>query len=90
MAYLDVLLTKDGYFCVAPPWEVQEGDLVYMPDALTGLPRLAEVIAVSTDEKDGKHIKQIEKYVGGSLPRITGKASVHQIEWEDDDSVSER
>ena len=90
MVYLDVLLTKDGYFCVAPPWEVKEGDLVYLPDVLTGMPRLAEVIAVSTDKKDGKHIKQIEKYVGGTLPRITGKASVCPIEWEDDDSVSER
>lgn len=81
--YIDVLLTKDGYFCVAPPWTVKEGDLIGLPDALNGGQKLCEVIAVSTDETDGDHIKMIEKYIGFSLPRITAKYFKSEAEWNE-------
>lgn len=80
--YIDVLLTKDGYFCVAPPWVVKVGDLVSLPDALDGKDKLCEVIAVSTDEVDGDHIKMVEKYIGFPLPKITAKYFKSEVEWD--------
>lgn len=80
--YIDVVLTQDGVFCVAPPWKVKEGDLIGLQDALTGKEELKEVIAVSTDDTDGDHIKMVEKYVGYPLPRITAKYSKSEVEWD--------
>ena len=82
MDYIDVVLTKNGVFCVAPPWVVKEGDLVGLPDALTGKTEIQEVVAVSTDEKDGDHIKMVEKYIGYPLPRITAKYLKSEVEWD--------
>ena len=81
--YIDVLLTKDGYFCVAPPWMVKEGDLIGLPDVINGGQKLCEVIAVSTDETDGDHVKMIEKYIGFPLPKITAKYFKSEAEWND-------
>ena len=88
-SYIDILLTKDGYFCAAEPWTINEGDLVCLPDALMG-DKFKEVVAVATDSKDGDHIKQIEKFIGHPLPRITAKAKIYPIVLEDDNDVSER
>ena len=82
--YIDVILTQNGSFCVAPPWTVKEGDLVGLPNALTGANELQEVIAVSTDEKSGNHIKMVEKYVGCPLPRITAKYFKNEVDWDED------
>ena len=84
MIYIDILLTKDGYFCVAPAWVVKEGDLVWLPDALNGENKVREVIAVATDEKDGDHIKMLEKYIGYPLPKITAKCNKSEVVWNDD------
>ena len=52
--YIDIVLTLDGMFCVAPPWAIKEGDLVCLPDALNGEPGMHEVISVATDSVDGE------------------------------------
>ena len=80
--YIDVLLTKDGYFCVAPPWTVKEGDLVTLENAITGeTPQ--EVIAVSTDEVGGDQVKMLEKYIGYSLPRVTARYLKDEVKWDE-------
>lgn len=81
--YIDILLTKDGYFCVAPAWVVKEGDLIVLPNAVTGDNGIREVISVATDEKDGDHIKLIEKYTGYPLPKITAKYYKNEVEWNE-------
>ena len=58
--YIDVVLTANGVFCAAPPWVVKVGDLVCLPNALTGKNEALEVVSVATDSVDGEHIKQIE------------------------------
>ena len=81
--YIDILLTKDGLFCVAPPWVVKEGDLVCLTDALSGEPKIREVVSVVTDEKDGDTQKLIEKYIGYPLPRIAAKYLKSEVEWDE-------
>ena len=80
--YIDVLLTKDGYFCVAPPWTVKVGDFVNLPDTLDGSDKLREIAAVSTDDVDGEHIKMIETYIGYPLPKITAKYFKSEVKWD--------
>lgn len=86
MNYIDILLTKDGYFCVTPAWTVKEGDFICAPNAL-GDNKPREVVAVATDEVGGVHFKMIEKYIGYPLPRITEKYSVQSVFWEDENDV---
>ena len=81
--YIDILLTKDGIFCAAPSWVVNEGDLICLPDALTGDNKIREVISVATDKADGDHTKLIEKYIGYPLPRITAKFLKSEVEWNE-------
>jgi hypothetical protein len=80
--YIDIVLTANGVFCVAPPWVVKVGDLVCLPNGLTGKDEMLEVVSVSTDGVDGEHIKQIEKYIGYPLPRITAKYLKSEVEWD--------
>lgn len=79
--YIDIVLTKSGVFCVAPAWVVKEGDLVSLTNAVTGADEILEVVAVSTDEKSGDHIKMLEKYIGYPLSRITAKYLKSEVEW---------
>ena len=79
--YIDIVLTLTGVFCVAPPWVIEEGDLVSVPDVLTGKPKMLEVISVATDSVGGDYITQIEKYVGGKLPKIIAKHKKSEVEW---------
>lgn len=81
--YIDILLTKAGYFCVAPPWVVKEGDLICLPDAVSGENKTLEVVAVATDEVDGDHIKLLEKYIGYPLPKIKAKYHRNEVEWDE-------
>ena len=82
--YIDILLTKDGYFCVAPAWVIKEGDLICLPDAVrSGEDKIREVISVATDEKDGDHIKLIEKYIGYPLPKIHAKYNKREVLWNE-------
>ena len=82
MEYIDIVLTQDGVFCVAPPWTVNVGDLVCLPDVLKGTPRILDVISVATDATDGEHIKMLEKFVGYPLPKITAKYLKRGVDWE--------
>lgn len=81
--YISILVTKDGYFCVAPPWMVKEGDLICLPDVITGEDKIREVLSVATDEVDGEFATMIKKYVGGELPRITAKFNKSEVEWNE-------
>lgn len=85
--YIDILLTKEGYFCVAPPWEVKVGNLVCLPDAVTGKDKILEVVSVVTDDADGDCVKMIETYIGYPLPKITVKYSKKDMEWGENDVV---
>lgn len=81
MNYMDILLTLDGYFCVAPAWLVNEGDYICAPNGLDdNKPR--EVISVVTDKDDGSYAKMIEKYIGYPLPRITAKYTKVEVKWD--------
>ena len=79
--YIDIVLTLTGVFCVAPPWVIKEGDLVSVPDVLTGEPKMLQVLSVATDSVGGDYITQIEKYVGHDLPRITAKYQKSEVDW---------
>lgn len=79
--YIDIVLTQDGYFCVAPAWVVKVGDFVCVPDALGGDNKIREVIAVATDEADGDCVKMVKKYIGYDLPKITAKYQKSEVEW---------
>ena len=81
--YMDIVLNKDGSFCIAPPWSIKEGDLIYLADELTGEGKVREVVAVATDAVDGDHIKLIEKYIGYPLPRITAKYLKSEVAWDE-------
>ena len=81
--YIGILLTKNGYFCIAPPWVVKEGDLVCLPDAVSFESKILEVIAVATDEVDGDHIKMLEKYIGYPLPKIKAVCRRREVEWDE-------
>lgn len=81
--YIDIVLTANSVFCTAPAWVVKEGDLVSLPNAVTGKDEVLEVIAVSTDEKGGDHIKMLEKYIGYPLPRATAKYFKSEVEWDE-------
>lgn len=81
--YISIVLTLDGMFCIAPPWEVKVGDYVGLPDGLNGMDKMREVVAVATDSKDGEHIKLIEKYIGYPLPKITAKYFKSEVEWDE-------
>ena len=80
--YIGIVLTIDGQFCVAPPWAVNEGDLISLPDALSGKREIREVISVVTDSTDGEYIGMLEKYTGCPLPRITAKFTKSEVEWD--------
>ena len=82
--YIDAVLTVTGAFCVAPPWSVEVGDFIGLENVLTGKIDMLEVVAVSTDEKGGEHIKMLEKYIGRPLPRITSKYKRSEVLWDED------
>lgn len=78
-SYMSVLVTKDGYFCSAPPWSVKEGDYVSLPSIEN---RPHEVVSVVTDEKNGDFVKMIEKYIGYPLPKIHAKYHKSEVVWD--------
>ena len=79
--YIDIVATKDGYFCAAPAWEIKEGDLISIPAMLNDKPH--EVMSVATDSIDGPFIKMIEKYIGYPLPRVGVKYHKSEVVWND-------
>ena len=82
LEFIDIVLTQNGTFCVAPPWVIKEGDYVCLPNFITGKDELQEVISVTTDRTDGDHINMMEKYAGGVLPRITAKYEKTEVFWD--------
>lgn len=81
--YIDVVLTQNGVFCVAPPWVVKEGDLVSLMDNVALEIQILEAVAVVTDKVDGAYISMVEKYTGYPLPRITAKYSKKEVVWDE-------
>ena len=79
--YIDVLLLENGVFCKAPSHTVYEGDLVSLPDVLTGKPTIHKVIATAFSSPDGEIVKMVEKYIGFELPPITQKFTASEVEW---------
>ena len=81
--YIDILLTADGYLCVAPPWVVNVGDFVGMTNVVTGKEEHYEVVSVVTDATDGDFLKMAEKIACYPLPRIKTKYHKSEVEWDE-------
>jgi hypothetical protein len=84
--YVDIVLTTAGEFCAAPPWTVQEGDLVSLQNTLSGKDELREVACCLTAEPDGEFANMIEKYIGFPLPKVNARFKRSEVAW---DAVSE-
>lgn len=87
--YIDVVLTEDGIFCIAPPWTINVGDYISMENALTGATELKRVIAQATDSEDGDIIKFVEAYIKGKPQRVTKRYRESDLYWEDEENVPE-
>ena len=87
--YVDVVLTVDGFFCIAPAWTVKEGDYIAVENPLTGANELKEVIASATDRVDGDFINLVKAYVGGEPYKVTKKYRKSALAWEGEENVSE-
>ena len=86
--YIDILLTTDGTFCIAPAWTVSEGDYISVENVLTGATELKKVIAMATDSEDGDFIKLVEAYIGNKPYMVMKKYRANTIAWGNED-VSE-
>lgn len=84
--YIDILVTKDGYFCAAPPWMIKEGDLICLPNAIGGDKSIHEVVSVATDSTEGDFVKLVERYIGYPLPKIHAKFNRCEVEWDASDN----
>lgn len=84
--YIDILLTADGVFCIAPSWTISVGDCISVENVLTGAIELKEVIATATDSVDGDFIKLVEAYIGGKPYKVTRKYSESNLEWEEEEN----
>ena len=87
--YIDLVLTSDGIFFIAPPWTIQVGDYISVENLITGATELKRVTATATDSKDGDFVKLVETYIGGKLTRVTNRYREREVLWEDDANVSE-
>jgi hypothetical protein len=87
--FIDVVLTADGFFCIAPSWSIEVGDYISIENVLTGAIELKKVIAKATDSTDGDFIKLVEIYLGYKPTRVTKKYRENNVYWEDEANVSE-
>lgn len=87
--YVDLVLTADGFFCIAPSWKVNEGDYITIENALTGENELKKVIAKATDSVDGDFINMVRAYIGCEPCKITRKYRGTDVFWEGEENVSE-
>ena len=83
MEYVDILLLENGVFCLAPSWDMEEGDFVCLPDCTTGKNKVLEVISVATDKVDGDFVTMVNRYVGYPLPKVTAKYKRTEVEWNE-------
>ena len=81
--YIDIVLTANGMFCVAPAWVVKPGDMVGLKNVINGKEEIFDVISVCTDSEGGEYITQLEKYTGVPLPRITARYFKTEVEWDE-------
>lgn len=81
--YIDIILTENGTFCVAPPWVIKKGDMICLTHTITGEPKIHDVVSVATDSVDGEHIAQLERYVGHPLPKVLTKYLKSDVKWEE-------
>ena len=79
--YIDIVLTRDGTFCIAPSWTIHAGDFIAMENPITGATELKEVIATATDSEDGDFIKLIEAYIGCKPCKVTQKYRQSVVSW---------
>lgn len=82
MEYIDILVTKDGYFCAAPPWTIEAGDLICLQNAM-GEECIREVISVATDKVGGDFTNMVKNYIGYPLPRIKAKYRKTEVAWDE-------
>ena len=87
--YIDILVTHDGTFCIAPAWTVSNGDYISVENVLTGATELKKVIATATDSEDGDFIKLVEAYIGYKPTKVTQKYRANTISWGDEEDVLE-
>lgn len=87
--YIDILLTLDGTFCIAPAWTVSEGDYITVENVLTGATELKEVTAIATDTMDGDFFKLVKTYIGYQPYMVTKKYREITVPWEGEKNVSE-
>lgn len=87
--YVDLVLTADGFFCIAPSWSVNEGDYITMKNPITGATELKQVIATATDSVDGDFMKMVKAYIGCEPYKVTQKYRVAAVFWEGEENVPE-
>ena len=84
--YIDLVLTADGIFCIAPAWTIKEGDYVSVVNQITGVSELKKVIATVTESVDGDYIKMIKAYVGCELAKVTQKYRGSELYWDGEEN----
>ena len=85
--YIDILVTADGVFCIAPPWTINEGDYIALENVFNGETELKKVIATATDSEDGDFIKLVEAYIGYKPHKVAHKYRANTIHWGDEEDV---
>lgn len=83
MSYIDIVLTTDKRFYIAPAWKVHSGDMVAVTNQC-GERVLKTVEEVVTEEYGGEVMALLEKYAGCPLKRIEEKYSRHEVKWPDE------
>lgn len=81
--YIDIIVTLDGNFYIAPSFSVSVGDYIAIDNVLTGATEIKEVIAKATEGQDSDCLKLVEAYTGQKLQRITTRYKKLDVEWED-------
>ena len=83
--FIDIVLLSNKKFCKAPPWSMQEGDYVFLPEWMGYSNEPVKVIAVTTESKDSKLIEMLEKASSPCpLPKIEEKFRVQRVYWGDE------
>lgn len=82
--YIDIVLTTDGTFFIAPPWTIAVGDYISVENIITGAIELREVKTIATDTEDGDFIKLVEAYIGAMPCKVKQKYRQCDVHWEDE------
>ena len=83
MKYVSIVSTKNGPFCIAPAWKVNEGDLVTIEG-----PNFSDekfrVLAVAVDEENGEFVSMLEKHYGKKLPKVKERFYSVGVVWDEE------